>query len=258
MIVDTGSTTHRSVVTFTEDSISGLDALQRAGANPVVYAYAGQGGAVCALYGLGRPAGPGCLGGSDGDPRYWAYFRAPAGSTSFGYSSAGAGSTRVHDGDVEGWRWGTGQPPAFVPLSVLAGGSAPPAAPRPGSPAVSGAPGGPSGSGSPSVAGGAVRGPPKSTSSAAVGPATTAPPGAASTGPSTSSTPSSSSNPVTTAPGHQTHTAAATRTSSTGGSGGPGASLAVLGLVLAALAGAVVAVRVRRARRAHSTGVPVR
>src|SRR4051812_49335965 len=80
VIVDTGSTVKRVVITFDEDSITGLDALQRAGTNPVVYQFGGQGGAVCRLLGVGRDAGPDCLGGGDGDARYWAYFRAPAGT----------------------------------------------------------------------------------------------------------------------------------------------------------------------------------
>lgn len=76
VIVDTGSTTYQRVVTFSSDSITGIQALDLAGANPVVYSYAGQGGAVCRLFGVGRDAGPNCLGGGDGDNRYWAYFRA--------------------------------------------------------------------------------------------------------------------------------------------------------------------------------------
>lgn len=116
VIVDTGATTYQRVVTFTADSITGIQALELAGANPVVYSYAGQGGAVCRLFGVGRDAGPNCLGGADGDNRYWAYFRAPTGTSSFTYSRAGAGSTQVRDGDVEGWKFATGQAPAWAPV----------------------------------------------------------------------------------------------------------------------------------------------
>ncbi len=84
-----------------------------------MYVFGGQGGAVCRIYGVGRDAGPGCLGGADGDNRYWAYFRAPAGTSTFTYSSIGAGSARVHDGDVEGWKFGTGTAPAYVSLATL-------------------------------------------------------------------------------------------------------------------------------------------
>lgn len=119
VIVDTGSTTYQRVVTFSSDSITGLQALDLAGANPVVYSYAGQGGAVCRLFGVGRDAGPSCLGGADGDNRYWGYFRAPSGTSSFTYSRAGAGSVQVHDGDVEGWKFSTGQAPAWAPVPPL-------------------------------------------------------------------------------------------------------------------------------------------
>ncbi len=118
VIVDTGAATYQRVVTFSSDSITGIQALDLAGANPVVYSYAGQGGAVCRLFGVGRDAGPNCLGGSDGDNRYWAYFRAPSGTSSFTYSRAGAGSVQVRDGDVEGWKFSTGQGPAWSPIPV--------------------------------------------------------------------------------------------------------------------------------------------
>lgn len=134
VIVDTGTTVHRVVITFSEDSITGIDALQRAGANPVVYAM-GPGAAVCRVYGVGRDPGSSCLGGQDGDNRYWAYFRAPAGASGFTYSSIGAGTARVHDGDVEGWKWGTGTAPAFVPLSALAPPPLPPTQPPASAPA---------------------------------------------------------------------------------------------------------------------------
>ena len=116
VVVETGGATYHQVVTFSEDSISGLRALELAGAQPVVYSFAGQGGAVCRLFGVGRDAGPNCLGGADGDNRYWAYLRAPAGTTSFTYSRSGAGATQVHDGDVEGWKFGTGTAPAYAAL----------------------------------------------------------------------------------------------------------------------------------------------
>ncbi len=119
VVVETGTATYRQVVTFGADSITGLQALELAGAQPVVYSFAGQGGAVCRLFGVGRDAGPNCLGGADGDNRYWAYFRAPAGTTAFTYSRAGAGSTQVHDGDVEGWKFGTGSEPAYAALPAV-------------------------------------------------------------------------------------------------------------------------------------------
>ena len=116
VVVDTGATTYQTVITFDGDSVTGIQALALAGAEPVVYSFSGQGGAVCRLFGIGRDAGPNCLGGADGDNRYWAYFRAPSGTSSFTYSRAGGGSTQVRDGDVEGWKFGTGTAPAWSPV----------------------------------------------------------------------------------------------------------------------------------------------
>jgi hypothetical protein len=120
--VETGADTRRVVIEFSEDSITGIEALRRAGAEPVVYSYSGVGGAVCRLFGVGRDSGADCLGGTGGDARYWAYFRSASGTSSFKYSNVGAGSTTVRDGDVEGWRFGTGAAPAYVSLTSLLGG----------------------------------------------------------------------------------------------------------------------------------------
>ena len=145
VIVETGDSRYERVVTFDGDSITGVQALQLAGADPVLYTYSGQGGAVCRLFGVGRDAGPGCLGGADGDNRYWAYFRAPAGTSTFVYSRAGAGSTQVHDGDVEGWRFATGQAPAWAalpPVTPPPTATPPPSAPNPATPSPKSQPGG--------------------------------------------------------------------------------------------------------------------
>ncbi|MEP6622850.1 MAG: hypothetical protein ABJC79_00255, partial [Acidimicrobiia bacterium] len=120
------------VVTFDADSITGMQALALAGADPVVYSYAGQGGAVCRLFGAGRDAGPNCLGGGDGDNRYWAYFRAAGGTSTFTYSRTGAGSTAVLDGDVEGWKFGTGAMPAWSAVPPAATTTTGPAVANPG------------------------------------------------------------------------------------------------------------------------------
>jgi hypothetical protein len=130
VIIETGERTWRTVIRFSDEEITGVQALVLAGADPVISTYAGLGAAVCALHGVGRPAGPNCLGGADGDPRYWAYFRAPAGTGRFEYSRTGAGATRVRNGDVEGWRWGTGQAPTFVSLDRI-GAPAPTTTTRP-------------------------------------------------------------------------------------------------------------------------------
>lgn len=110
-----------------DGSISGLAALRLAGANPVTYGFAGQGAAVCQLYGVGNPPDQSCLIGPGG--QYWAYFRAAPGAGGWTYSRGGAGSTTVVDGSVEGWRYGTGSPPGFVAFCSVVSCAPPPTSP---------------------------------------------------------------------------------------------------------------------------------
>ena len=49
VIIDSGTEVKTAVVSFPEDSISGLELLRRAGFDPVTYSYSGLGAAVCAL-----------------------------------------------------------------------------------------------------------------------------------------------------------------------------------------------------------------
>ncbi len=117
VIVDTGGGARRSVVHF-DGAVSGLEALQLAGANPVTITFGALGQAVCQLYGVGdAPVPSRCPGG-------WTYFRAVGGAGGWTQSGAGASNTLVHDGDVEGWKYGGGQPPFASYCSVV--GCAPP------------------------------------------------------------------------------------------------------------------------------------
>jgi hypothetical protein len=169
VVVDTGGGVHRTVVSFS-GSITGLQALQLAGANPATYGYAGQGAAVCALDGVGHEASQGaCLGTLD-DPRYWAYFRSPAGSSGWSYSRSCACTTAVHDGDVEGWRYGTGQSPPYSSFCSVAGCAPPPTAAPPTAPPATAAP-------APSVQGTAVTAPPGGGSNSVGPPGATSGPG---------------------------------------------------------------------------------
>ncbi len=126
-----------------DGSISGLEALQLAGANPVTYGFSGQGGAVCQLYGVGNAADSNCLIGPGG--QYWAYSRAAPGASGWTYSRAGASTTTVTDGSVEGWRYGTGGAPVFVPFCSVVSCAPPPteAPPPTAAPPVVTAPPGP-------------------------------------------------------------------------------------------------------------------
>ena len=244
VIVDTGVTTYQRVITF-DGSVTGIQALQLAGADPVVYSYAGQGGAVCRLYGVGRDASPSCLGGADGSPAYWAYFRASAGTSSFTYSRAGAGSTQVSDGDVEGWRFGTGQAPAWAPVppvTTTTTVASPPAT-------------------APAATGGAGGAAPVGSGPAPTGPDATRPPTAqellmiaaarAAASTTTTTRPDGSDAPTEVQAAREHRTDSRTATGALAGSGGDGGgsagSLVLFAGVLAVLAAA--ALGLRRSRR---------
>lgn len=95
-------------VSFTEETISGADLLQRAGLPVVLSAYGGLGYGVCAIDGEGCAAGQDCFCQCRGGPcAYWTYsHRQPDGS--WAISGVGASEWRLRDGDVDGWAWGDG------------------------------------------------------------------------------------------------------------------------------------------------------
>lgn len=124
VIVDTGTSVKTVCVRFVEESITGVEALQRAAVDPVLRAFPGKGAAVCSLCGTGCAGDESCL-TCDPDGRFWSYSRAPAGTTSLRVSGAGASNTVVRDGDVEGWIWGRGGAPGLVAVEVVCGEAAP-------------------------------------------------------------------------------------------------------------------------------------
>ena len=105
IVIDTGSSV-RAITVDVGSGMSGLAALQRV-ANVTTLAFAGNGGAVCAIDGVGNDATQSaCLVGPNS--QYWAYFHSSGGAGAWSYSPVGAGSFTVHGGDVDGWRYGTG------------------------------------------------------------------------------------------------------------------------------------------------------
>lgn len=114
VIVDTGSEVKTAVVEFSEDSISGLELLRRAGFDPETYGFSGLGAAVCKMCGKGCSADSNCLTCNGGN--YWSYSRATSGTDVFKTSGTGASTAVVRDGDIDGWKYGTGGSPAFLPL----------------------------------------------------------------------------------------------------------------------------------------------
>jgi hypothetical protein len=123
VVVDTGATVKHVCIRFSADSISGREALDLANQvdpslQPLYRDYGGLGAAVCSLCGTGNPQSD-CLGQQSG--KYWAYNRAPSGTTKFAPSSIGLSSTQVRDGDVEGWHWGAGGSPPYASVDQVCG-----------------------------------------------------------------------------------------------------------------------------------------
>ena len=240
VIVDLGSLgggVRTSVIQFS-GSVSGLEALRLAGADPQTVSYGPLGDAVCKLYNAGDEVTR-CPGG-------WTYFRAVGGAGGWSQSSLGASNTTVHDGDVEGWRYGGGAPPFQSFCSVA--GCAPAPAPTTAAPAVVPAGGGTGsvGSGSSTPPASGAGSPTAATGDTASGPAppTTVAPGAtATTGTGTGS------GGVQQREGQQRVARAVRPTSavaSTPGGGSPWGVIVAVVLVVALVGGGVV-LRRRRA-----------
>lgn len=151
VVIDLGGGDVRASCVEFDGSITGIEALRRADADPVVRGYSDLGGAICALCGVGCPGDGSCL--TCAAPKSWGYYRRPAGASAFTYSRTGAGSVNLRDGDVEGWSWGSGlpSPPATTavpPATAAPGTPAPPGtigtgtAPAGGSSSTNGAPNG--------------------------------------------------------------------------------------------------------------------
>lgn len=126
VIVDTGTEVKSVCVRFREESITGVEALARAQLDPVFHGFAGKGAAVCALCGVGCPAGDSCL-TCNPEGKFWSYSRADAGARVLRTSGVGASSTTVGDGDVEGWKFALGGTPPFATVEQVCGEA--PAAP---------------------------------------------------------------------------------------------------------------------------------
>ncbi len=102
-------------VEFSEPQISGYDVLLiHSGLNVVVAYYSGEGAAICKIEHEGCPVEE-CL--ACAYPNYWSYWHLADGA--WAYSQAGAAGYTVHPGDVEGWSWGTGDPPPVVPFDQI-------------------------------------------------------------------------------------------------------------------------------------------
>ncbi len=112
LVVQHGDGTVRvACVTFEEPEISGAELLRRSGLDVVVAVESGL--MVCAIEGEGcqYPAEPCfCQCQGQGPCTYWSYWHLDSQRGEWAYSSLGAGAYKVRNGDVDGWRWGSGTP----------------------------------------------------------------------------------------------------------------------------------------------------
>ncbi len=148
VVVQFGDGTARTYcVAFAGDSISGLDLLAGTGLEVKVENYGGMGAMVCKIGpdGCDYPEQP-CACQSYGPGGvYWSYHHLKDGR--WVRSQVGASSYRAHNGDVDGWAWSDGSPPALYTFEQICGASAtrpplasPPPPPSP-SPSLSPSPG---------------------------------------------------------------------------------------------------------------------
>jgi len=116
-------------IPFDGDSISGLDLLLGSGLDVKVQAYGGLGAEICQIGATGcdypnqacacQSYGPGGV--------YWSYFHLK--NEQWQTSIVGAGSYKVHNGDVEGWAYSAGKPPSLYTFSQLCSAPQPPPIP---------------------------------------------------------------------------------------------------------------------------------
>ncbi len=112
-------------IPFSGESITGLDLLLKTGLDVQVESYGGMGAEICKIGANGcdypnqpcacRSYGPGGV--------YWSYSHLKNGKWQM--SSVGVGSYKVRNGDIEGWAWSSGKPPAASPsLAEICGSAA--------------------------------------------------------------------------------------------------------------------------------------
>jgi hypothetical protein len=113
MVIDYGDgTLTYAIVPFEEESISGIELLERSGVPLVTVDFGGLGQAVCTIgergCGVGDCRQRVCQ-SADRDSPFWKYFRLEDGE-SWTVLPLGASSAKVEDGSIEGWSW-TGTEP---------------------------------------------------------------------------------------------------------------------------------------------------
>jgi len=132
LVIETGERDLRLCVGLDAPTVSGTHLIELAGAQQhLAYGFGSGGQAVCRLAGTG-PQGDDCFADY---PDFWGYWRSDGGA-GWTWSSTGAASTSVGDGDLEGWVWGSGdtgsthrRPPTLSIADVCVAPSPSPAPP---------------------------------------------------------------------------------------------------------------------------------
>jgi hypothetical protein len=104
LVIETDAHDLRLCVALDAPDVTGIHLIELAGAQQnLSYGFGSGGQAVCRLAGVG-PQGDDCFADY---PDFWGYWRGD-GHGGWTWSSTGAASTTVRDGDLNGWVWGTG------------------------------------------------------------------------------------------------------------------------------------------------------
>jgi len=106
-------TTETRCVPFDEQTITGYELLERSGFS-FVASFETQGAAICKIEDEGCPAND-CF--CQSPPDYWSYWHLDG--VDWEYSYQGSGLYTVEDGIVDGWAWGSGEPPPVVPFDQV-------------------------------------------------------------------------------------------------------------------------------------------
>jgi len=115
LVVDPGDgTLITQIVDLSQPDPTGYDVLQQSGLEILAHSSA-MGVAICSIAGTGCPASD-CF--CQSPQNSWTYWHMEDGA--WVYSLVGASSYRVEDGAVEGWRWGSGDPPPVLTFSQIA------------------------------------------------------------------------------------------------------------------------------------------
>lgn len=111
-----GDTFFTKCISFTEESITGLDLLKSSGLSVETATNPTQGTAICKIDDTGSPSSD-CFSSM---PDYWSYWQ--MGNNGWEYSATGSDKSKVVDGTVNAWYWGTGdQPPAITFQNICEG-----------------------------------------------------------------------------------------------------------------------------------------